>query len=87
MTDALPLLAAMDAEKIWTFVIVGLSFALYIGIGWWARARTTSEFYVAGSRVGALAHGMATAGLRCARREAMRGEPQPPSHPRQPSYI
>ena len=61
MTDALPLLAAMDAEKIWTFVIVGLSFALYIGIGWWARARTTSEFYVAGSRVGAVANGMATA--------------------------
>jgi cation/acetate symporter len=61
MTDALPLFAAMDAERIWTFVIVGLSFALYIGIGWWAQARTTSEFYVAGSKVGAVANGMATA--------------------------
>ena len=61
MNDTLPLIAEMDAEKIWTFVIVGLSFALYIGIGWWAQARTTSEFYVAGSKVGAVANGMATA--------------------------
>ena len=38
-----------DPVKIWTFVIVGLSFALYIGIAWRAKAETTSDFYVAGS--------------------------------------
>ena len=50
-----------DPVKIWTFVIVGLSFALYIGIAWRAKAESTSDFYVAGSRVGAVANGMATA--------------------------
>ncbi len=50
-----------DPVKIWTFIIVGLSFALYIGIAWRAKAESTSDFYVAGSRVGALANGMATA--------------------------
>ncbi len=50
-----------DPVKIWTFIIVGLSFALYIGIAWRARAESTSDFYVAGSRVGAVANGMATA--------------------------
>ena len=50
-----------DPVKIWTFVIVGLSFALYIGIAWRAKAETTSDFYVAGSQVGAVANGMATA--------------------------
>ena len=61
MMDALPFLAATDPVKLWTFIIVGASFALYIGIGWWAQARTTSEFYVAGSQVSPLANGMATA--------------------------
>ncbi len=50
-----------DPVKIWTFILVGLSFALYIGIAWRAKAESTSDFYVAGSRVGALANGMATA--------------------------
>ncbi len=50
-----------DPVKIWTFIIVGLSFALYIGIAWRAKAESTSDFYVAGSRVGAVANGMATA--------------------------
>jgi cation/acetate symporter len=45
----------------WTFVIVGLSFALYIGIAVWSRARTTSDFYVAGKGVPPLANGLATA--------------------------
>jgi cation/acetate symporter len=45
----------------WTFIIVGLSFALYIGIAWRAKAESTSDFYVAGSQVGAVANGMATA--------------------------
>ena len=59
--DTLPFLAATDPVKLWTFIIVGASFALYIGIGWWAQARTTSEFYVAGGQVSPLANGMATA--------------------------
>lgn len=59
--DILSFVAAADPVKTWTFIIVGLSFALYIGIGWWAQARTTSEFYVAGSQVSPLANGMATA--------------------------
>jgi len=45
----------------WTFVMVGLSFALYIGIAIWSRATSTSEFYVAGTGVSPLANGMATA--------------------------
>lgn len=45
----------------WTAIIVGLSFALYIGIAFWARAGSTKEFYVAGGGVPPLANGMATA--------------------------
>ncbi len=45
----------------WTFVAVGLSFALYIGVAIWARARSTGEFYVAGGRVPAVVNGAATA--------------------------
>ncbi|MDH5590345.1 MAG: cation acetate symporter [Gemmatimonadota bacterium] len=45
----------------WTFVMVGLSFALYIGVAIWSRARSTKEFYVAGGGVSPLANGMATA--------------------------
>ena len=45
----------------WTFLIVGLSFALYIGIALWSRASSTKEFYVAGGGVPPLANGMATA--------------------------
>lgn len=41
--------------------MVGLSFALYIGIAIWSRASSTSEFYVAGAGVSPLANGMATA--------------------------
>jgi cation/acetate symporter len=45
----------------WTFVIVGLSFALYIGVAMWARARSTGEFYVAAAQVRPVVNGMATA--------------------------
>ena len=45
----------------WTFVLVGLSFALYIGVAVWSRAHSTKEFYVAGTGVSPLANGMATA--------------------------
>lgn len=47
--------------QIWTFIIVGLSFALYIGIAIWSRASSTKEFYIAGGGVHPLANGMATA--------------------------
>ncbi|MGE5338189.1 MAG: sodium:solute symporter family protein [Gemmatimonadota bacterium] len=43
------------------YVIVGASFALYIGIAIWSRASSTSEFYVAGSGVNPVMNGMATA--------------------------
>ena len=45
----------------WTFVMVALSFALYIGVALWSKARTTSDFYVAGSNVHPVVNGMATA--------------------------
>ena len=44
-----------------TYIFVGLSFALYIGIAIWSRAKSTSDFYVAGKGVHPLANGMATA--------------------------
>lgn len=50
----------MDVQ-IWTYIIVGASFALYIGIAIWSRAGSTKEFYVAGGGVSPLANGMATA--------------------------
>lgn len=45
----------------WTYIIVGITFAIYIGIALWARAGSTKEFYVAGGGVPPLANGMATA--------------------------
>lgn len=50
----------MDIQA-WTFLIVGLTFTLYIGIAFWSRAGSTGEFYVAGGKVSPLANGMATA--------------------------
>ncbi|MCB0376094.1 MAG: cation acetate symporter, partial [Sinomicrobium sp.] len=45
----------------WTFIIVGITFALYIVIAVWSRAASTREFYVAGGGVSPLANGLATA--------------------------
>jgi cation/acetate symporter len=45
----------------WTFLFVGLTFTLYLGIAWWARVADTKGFYVAGRGVPAAANGMATA--------------------------
>ena len=45
----------------WIFIMVGFSFALYIGIAIWSRASSTGEFYVAGGRVPPVLNGMATA--------------------------
>ena len=50
----------MDIQA-WTYVIVTLTFIIYIGIAIWSRASSTSEFYVAGKGVSSLANGMATA--------------------------
>ena len=50
----------MDLQTM-TYIAVGLSFSLYIGIAIWARAGSTSEFYAAGGSVHPLANGMATA--------------------------
>lgn len=50
----------MDVQT-WTYLLVGATFALYIGIAIWSRAGTTKEFYVAGGGVSPLANGMATA--------------------------
>ena len=47
--------------QIWTYLFVGLTFALYLGIAWWSRVRDTQGFYVAGRGVPAAANGMATA--------------------------
>ncbi|ENO94326.1 putative sodium:solute symporter [Thauera sp. 28] len=44
-----------------TYLVVGASFALYIGIAIWARAGSTSDFYVAGGGVHPVTNGMATA--------------------------
>ena len=44
-----------------TFIVVGITFAIYIGIAFWARAGTTSEFYIAGGGIHPIANGMATA--------------------------
>lgn len=47
--------------QMWTFLVVGATFALYLGIAFWARAGSTGEFYVAGGGIHPVANGMATA--------------------------
>ena len=47
--------------QIWTWILVGITFTLYIGIAIWTRAGSTKEFYVAGGGVSPLANGLATA--------------------------
>jgi cation/acetate symporter len=50
----------MDLQQL-SYLVVGLTFALYLGIAVWARAGSTREFYVAGAHVHPIANGMATA--------------------------
>jgi cation/acetate symporter len=50
----------MDVQTL-TYIFVGASFTLYIGIAIWSRAGNTDDFYVAGGGVPPLANGMATA--------------------------
>tara|TARA_B100000497_G_scaffold126246_1_gene164636 strand:+ start:1129 stop:2799 length:1671 start_codon:yes stop_codon:yes gene_type:complete len=47
--------------QIWIWLMIGITFSLYIGIAIWSKAGSTNEFYVAGSGVSPLANGMATA--------------------------
>jgi len=47
--------------KTWTYIIVGITFAAYIGIAIWSKAKSTKEFYVAGGGISPIANGMATA--------------------------
>jgi cation/acetate symporter len=60
MINSILLLEALNVQS-WTYILVGLSFALYIGIAIWSRANSTKEFYVAGGGVSPWANGMATA--------------------------
>ena len=50
----------MDLQTI-TFIIVGTTFAIYIGIAFWAKAENTEEFYIASGGIHPIANGMATA--------------------------
>lgn len=50
----------MDLQT-WTWILIGTTFTLYIGIAIWSRAYSTKDFYVAGGAVSPLANGMATA--------------------------
>jgi cation/acetate symporter len=49
----------MDELKIYTYIAVFSTFALYFAIAWWARAGSTSDFYVAGGGITPLQNGMA----------------------------
>jgi len=50
----------MDVQT-WTYIIVGITFLIYISIAIWSKASSTNEFYIAGKGVSPLANGMATA--------------------------
>jgi len=47
--------------QIWIWLMVGITFSIYIGIAIWSKAASTKDFYVAGSGVSPIANGMATA--------------------------
>jgi cation/acetate symporter len=60
MINSISLVESIGVQN-WTYILVGITFTLYIGIAVWARAGSTKEFYVAGGGVSPLANGMATA--------------------------
>jgi len=60
MMNSLFLVESIGVQN-WTYILVGVTFAIYIGIAIWTRASSTKEFYVAGGGVSPLANGMATA--------------------------
>ncbi len=47
--------------QLWIWLMIGLTFSLYIGIAFWSKAGSTKDFYVAGAGVSPIANGMATA--------------------------
>jgi cation/acetate symporter len=47
--------------ELWTIILVGLSFALYIYIGWQSRVKDTKDFFIAGQGIPSIANGAATA--------------------------
>ena len=55
------ILLAESRIQVWTWILVGITFTLYIGIAIWTRAGSTKEFYVAGGGVPTVFNGMATA--------------------------
>lgn len=55
------LFANNDPARLWTWALVGISFALYLYIGWSSRVKDTAGFYVAGKGIPAIANGAATA--------------------------
>ena len=60
MMNSIFLVESLGVQN-WTYILVGVTFAIYIGIAIWTRASSTKEFYVAGGGVSPLANGMATA--------------------------
>ncbi|MBD0831882.1 cation acetate symporter [Aestuariibaculum sp. TT11] len=60
MVNSILMSQVLDVQT-WTYIIVGLTFTIYIGIAIWSRAASTKDFYVAGGGVSPLANGMATA--------------------------
>jgi len=50
----------MDSQ-FWTYLLVGITFTIYIGIAIWSRAQNTKEFYIAGAGINPVLNGMATA--------------------------
>ena len=59
--DHLLIVAETDPARPWTWAFVGITFALYLFIGWISRVRDSKGFYVAGQGVPAFANGAATA--------------------------
>jgi len=49
----------MEELKLYTYIAVFGTFAIYFGIAWWARAGSTSDFYVAGGGITPMQNGMA----------------------------
>ena len=49
------------SAQILSYIFVGITFAIYIGIAVWSRAKSTNDFYVAGGGVNPVVNGMATA--------------------------
>ena len=55
------LIAAVDPARVWTWAFVGITFFVYLYIGWISRVKDSKGFYVAGQGVPAIANGAATA--------------------------